>query len=97
MVACYAESSYKVLSLVIITYGREDLEPSTLFITMLETTNLSVYHFAYLDSCQADPTACRLDEYSLIVIVSLGTELTSRYSNILPGPFPASLSSVANE
>ncbi len=37
MLACYAEGSYKVLSLVIITYGREDLKPSTLFITMLVT------------------------------------------------------------
>lgn len=71
VMACYSKRPHKVLSLVIVPYSCEDLGRLLSFITMLEMTNLSAYHFAYLDSCQADTTASRLDEYSLITTVSL--------------------------
>jgi hypothetical protein len=69
--ACYAKRPHKVLSLVVITDSCEDLQLLILFVAMLETTNLSAYHLAYLNSCQADTTTSRLNKNCLIITVSL--------------------------
>lgn len=97
MMSCYAKRLQKILSLVVISYGCEDLDLSVFATMRLEMTDLSAYHFAYLNCCQADPTACGLDEDCLINTINLISSVNSHNPVLLPGPFLACLSLTTNE
>ncbi len=61
----YPKCLYQMFRLFVVAYGCKDLSGLVLFISLLGMTNLSPDRSAYLNGCQAYPTASRLDEDTL--------------------------------